>query len=82
MMCPEGGALREQERRKPMKIVMLEAASLGDDLDFGGFAKYGELVIYGKTTRGRMPGADPGRGCDPGQQTDAGRGNSGGRRRN
>ena len=55
MMCPEGGALRAQERRKPMKIVMLEAASLGDDLDFGGFAKYGELVIYGKTTREECP---------------------------
>ena len=38
-----------------MKIVMLEAASLGDDLDFGGLAKYGELVIYGKTTREECP---------------------------
>ena len=38
-----------------MKIVMLEAASLGEDLDFSGFAKYGELVIYGKTTREQCP---------------------------
>ena len=34
---------------------MLEAASLGEDLDFSGFAKYGELVIYGKTTREQCP---------------------------
>ena len=34
-----------------MKIVMLEAASLGEDLDFSGRVKYGELVIYGRTTR-------------------------------
>ena len=34
-----------------MKIVMLEAASLGDDLDFGGFRKYGDLTIYQKTAR-------------------------------
>ena len=34
---------------------MLEAASLGEDLDFSGFAKYGELVIYGRTTREQCP---------------------------
>ena len=38
-----------------MKIVILEAASLGEDLDFSGFAKYGELVIYGRTTREQCP---------------------------
>ncbi|HIV25845.1 MAG TPA: D-2-hydroxyacid dehydrogenase [Candidatus Scatomonas pullistercoris] len=38
-----------------MKIVMLEAASLGDDLDFSGFEKYGELAVYEKTTREQCP---------------------------
>lgn len=38
-----------------MKIVMLEAASLGDDLDFSGLSQYGELVIYQKTAREECP---------------------------
>ena len=38
-----------------MKIVMLEAASLGDDLDFSGFRKYGELEIYEKTVKEECP---------------------------
>ena len=38
-----------------MKIVMLEAASLGDDLDFSGLQEFGELKIYKKTTREQCP---------------------------
>ncbi len=32
-----------------MKITLLDASTLGEDLDLSGFSKYGETVIYGKT---------------------------------
>ncbi len=33
-----------------MKITLLDASTLGDDLELSGFSKYGETVIYGLTS--------------------------------
>ncbi|NCB93212.1 MAG: D-2-hydroxyacid dehydrogenase [Clostridia bacterium] len=38
-----------------MKIVILEAKSLGDDISFTSFDKFGEVKVYSSTTREEMP---------------------------
>lgn len=38
-----------------MKIVILEAKSLGDDISFTSFEKFGEVKVYPYTTREEMP---------------------------
>lgn len=38
-----------------MKIVILEADTLGTDMDLSGFRKFGEVVIYNKTTEEECP---------------------------
>lgn len=45
-----------------MKIVILEANSLGKDMDLSGFSRFGEVIVYDKTTeeecRERVKDAD------------------------
>lgn len=39
-----------------MKIVILEAESLGEDMKLDRFFEIGEVAIYGKTTLEELPG--------------------------
>lgn len=39
-----------------MKIVILEAESLGDDITFDSYKAYGETEVYSRTSRREMPG--------------------------
>ena len=38
-----------------MKIVILEAKSLGDDISFTSFEQFGEVKVYPNTTVEEMP---------------------------
>ena len=33
-----------------MRLVILEAESLGKDMDLSGFSRFGEVTVYEKTT--------------------------------
>ena len=39
-----------------MNIVVLEARSLGEDVSFRAFERYGNVTIYRETTKEEMPG--------------------------
>jgi len=39
-----------------MNIVVLEARSLGEDVSFQAFERYGNVTIYRETTKEEMPG--------------------------
>ena len=41
-----------REETEEMKIVFLEAGTLGADMDFSPFEKLGEVVRYETSTRG------------------------------
>ena len=45
-----------------MKIVFLDALTLGDDIDLSGFTELGEVVIYGSSTNDEI--VDRTRDCD------------------
>ena len=38
-----------------MRLVMLEAESLGKDMDLSGFSRFGEVTVYEKTTEEECP---------------------------
>ena len=44
-----------EERRYDMKIVILEADSLGEDMVFTPFEEFGEVVIYPSCTSEQAP---------------------------
>ena len=38
-----------------MRLVILEAESLGKDMDLSGFSRFGEVTVYEKTTEEECP---------------------------